>query len=83
MGPFLTWVVKIIIYAICGAIAGALMDNKKGGLLRNIIIGFLGAVVGGFLAALLPIPGAGNWIVSIIISIGGACLVLWLVKKLF
>ncbi|MBO4324970.1 MAG: GlsB/YeaQ/YmgE family stress response membrane protein [Lachnospiraceae bacterium] len=83
MGPFLTWVIKILIYAVCGAVAGALMGNKKGGWLRNIIVGFLGAVVGGFLAALLPIPGAGNWIVSIIISIGGACLVLWLCKKFF
>ena len=51
MGPFLTWVIKILIYAVCGAVAGALMGNKKGGLLRNIIVGFLGAVLGGFLAA--------------------------------
>ena len=75
-------IIKLIIWAVCGAVAAFNMKSKSG-LLRNIIMGLIGSIVGGFLASLLPIPGTGNTIVSALISIGGACLVIWLGKKLF
>lgn len=75
-------IISIILYAVYGAIAAYLMKGK-GGLLRNIIMGLVGSMVGGFLARLIPIPGAGTWIVSSLISIGGACLIIWIGKKFF
>lgn len=72
--------IKIIMYAVFGMIAGYIMKSK-GGFLRNLIMGLIGSVVGGFLASLLPIGGAGNWIVSGAISVAGACLVIWLGRK--
>lgn len=72
--------IKIIMYAVFGMIAGCIMKSK-GGFLRNLIMGLIGSVVGGFLASLLPIGGAGNWIVSGAISVAGACLVIWLGRK--
>lgn len=72
--------IKIIMYAVFGMIAGYIMKSK-GGFLRNLIMGLIGSVVGGFLASLLPIDGAGNWIVSGAISVAGACLVIWLGRK--
>lgn len=75
-------IIQIIIYAVCGAIAAVIMKSK-GGILRNIIMGFIGSFVGGFLAGLLPIPITGGYIVSGLVSIAGACLVIWLAKKFF
>jgi uncharacterized membrane protein YeaQ/YmgE (transglycosylase-associated protein family) len=46
-------------------------------------MGFIGSFVGGFLAGLLPIAPTGGYIVSGIISVAGACLVIWLAKKFF
>ena len=77
------WVIKIILFAIYGAVAGYIMKGKKSGLLKNILMGFIGSIVGGVLASFLPIPGAGNWIVGSVISIAGACLCIWLARKLF
>ncbi|MBO7650342.1 MAG: GlsB/YeaQ/YmgE family stress response membrane protein [Lachnospiraceae bacterium] len=75
-------IIQIIIYAVCGAIAAVIMKSK-GGILRNIIMGFIGSFVGGFLAGLLPIPITGGYIVSGLVSIAGACLVIWIGKKFF
>lgn len=77
------WIIKIVLFAVYGAVAGYIMKGKKGSLLKNILMGFIGSIVGGILASLLPIPGAGNWIVGSAISIAGACLCIWLARKLF
>ena len=67
--------------AVVGWIAGAIMKSKHS-LIWNIIFGIIGSLVGGFLASLL---GFGNYaagysfdLVNIIISIAGACLVIYL-----
>ena len=78
--------VAIVLGAISGWLAGFIM-NSKGSLLRNIILGILGGFVGSFLFGLLNINinvslgpfSLGNIIVSVI----GACLVVFVVNKLF
>ena len=77
---------SIVIGAISGWIAGFIM-NSKGTLLRNIILGILGGFVGSYLFGLLNIKvnvslgpiGLG----TIIVSVVGACLVIFIVNKLF
>jgi len=68
--------VFLAIGALVGWIAGIIMKSKSG-LLLNIIFGIVGGFVGGFLASLVGI--GGGWIVSILISIAGACLVIFIV----
>ena len=41
-----------------------------------VIVGLIGGVVGGVLGSLIPV--GGGWIFGIILSIVGACLVVWL-----
>ena len=68
--------------ALVGWIAGMIMKSKNT-LLMNIIFGIVGSFVGGIVAALLgfgSLTGGFSFdIVNILISIGGACLVIFLV----
>ena len=75
-------IVTILVGALTGWIASQLMKSK-GGFWRNVIIGIVGGFVGGFLAGIIGIGGAGGWIVSMLIAVGGSCLVIWVVDKFF
>lgn len=71
----------IIIGGVSGWLAGNIM-NCGGSLLRNIILGLLGGVVGGVIGRFIGV-GASNWIGSILISVVGSCLLIWIAKKIF
>lgn len=74
---------KILITLLIGAAAGWLAGKVmgcRGSLGRNVLLGLLGSVVGGAVAGLLGIY-AGSWIGSILISAAGACLCLFLLRK--
>ncbi len=72
----------IIIGGLAGWIAGKVMDDKKGFIL-NIVLGIVGGVLGGWLLKLLGFDVEGGGLIfSFVTCLGGACLVLWLVKLL-
>lgn len=73
--------VEIVIGALCGFAASKIMKVNDKGILFYIIVGVVGGVVGGILGNLIPL--GGGWIMGIIFSIVGSCLVVWLYKKLF
>ena len=56
------------------------MKGDSGSILKNVILGLVGGLVGGFLGNLIGI--GGGWVTSILLSIAGSCLVVWLVRKL-
>lgn len=66
----------IIIGIFAGWIAEKIM-NRDHGLLTNLIVGLVGALVGAFLAGVLGIHFFG-WVGSLIISTLGAILLLWI-----
>lgn len=57
-------IVWLIFGAIVGAIAGRIMHRGRGGfgLVGNIIVGVVGAVIGGFLFSLLDVSLLGSLI---------------------
>ena len=71
--------------AVVGWIAGFIMKSKNG-LLLNILLGIVGSIVGGFIASLLGFGSFGGDfsfdIINVAIAIGGACLVIFLVRIL-
>ena len=78
----------IIGWLVIGIVAGWLAEKVMGrshGLVTNLIVGVIGALIGGFLANnLLGIDASGNWIVGIIVATVGAVVLLFLlglVKK--
>ena len=73
--------VEIVIGAVCGFIASKLLKMKGKGLLFYIIVGVIGGFVGGLIGNLIKV--GGGWVMGIILSIVGSCLVVWLYKKLF
>ena len=74
------FLVFLLIGALIGCIAGTLMGHEKQGFLRNALLGLLGSIVGGWIGNLLKI--GGGWISGIVLSVIGACLVMFLIEKL-
>jgi uncharacterized membrane protein YeaQ/YmgE (transglycosylase-associated protein family) len=76
LGALIFW---IIVGLIAGALAKLIMPgDDPGGIIVTIIIGIVGAVVGGWILSFLGIGGAatGAWIWSIISGIIGAVILL-------
>lgn len=73
------WILTIIVGAIAGWIAEKIMKADHG-LLLNIVLGILGAVI--LNAILYAIMGAtwGGIIGQLIVAIIGACLLIWLYR---
>ena len=74
-------IVELVIGGLCGYAANMIMRGKSKGIIRNVILGIIGGLVGGFLGNLIGV--GGGWVTGILLSIAGACLVVWIVKKLF
>ena len=78
----------IVLGAIAGWIAGLLVKgDERWGVIGHIVLGIVGAVVGGFIVNLLlpGSPGAGAQngdinIPSIIVAVIGAVIVVWVVN---
>ncbi len=79
MDPSLGWLWFIIIGILAGFIAGRLMRGGGFGLLVNLVVGIIGAVLGGWVFGLLGIA-AGGIIGSLVTSTVGAIILLWIVS---
>ncbi|TFV61048.1 GlsB/YeaQ/YmgE family stress response membrane protein [Mycobacterium sp. PS03-16] len=75
------WIGYIIIGAIAGWIAGKIMKGSGSGLLMNIVIGVVGALLGGFLLSFFVDTASGGWWFTLFTAILGAVLLLWIVGK--
>ena len=73
----------LIVGAIAGWLASMFMGKGGYGLLGDIIMGIIGAFVGGFLVSLInpDFSMSGNsWWVTIPVAFIGAVIVIWLVR---
>jgi uncharacterized membrane protein YeaQ/YmgE (transglycosylase-associated protein family) len=77
IGPIL-WV---IIGLIAGWAAGKIMKGSGYGLVIDIVLGVVGALVGGFLLGILGIHAEGL-IGTIIVATIGAVFLIWLSRQL-
>lgn len=57
--------ILIVIAAICGAVGQAIAGNVRGGLIVSIVLGFIGALLGPWVAQALGLPE------PLMINIGG------------
>ncbi|MDQ8028847.1 GlsB/YeaQ/YmgE family stress response membrane protein [Brevundimonas sp. GCM10030266] len=73
----------ILGWIVIGIAAGWLAEQVMGrnhGLLTNLIVGVVGALLGGFIAGnLLGIPVGGFNLITLLVAFLGACLLLFLV----
>lgn len=85
MNPAYGIIMWIVIGALAGWIGSKIMgtDARQGGL-ANIIFGIIGAVIGGFVTrvAFGDNPGNNGFIASFLVALVGACLVIFVVKRI-
>lgn len=70
---------------IVGGFAGWIASNfmkADTGILLNIILGIVGAMVANFLLGLVGITAATEWISQLVVGFLGACLLIWAGRKL-
>jgi uncharacterized membrane protein YeaQ/YmgE (transglycosylase-associated protein family) len=84
---FLEFLLLLLVAAICGSLAQAIVGYTHGGLLVSIALGFIGALVGGWLARLAGLPDIftvrlGGEVFPVVWSIIGAVLFVALVSWL-
>ncbi|CAM4367120.1 GlsB/YeaQ/YmgE family stress response membrane protein [Palleronia rufa] len=66
------WLLTIIIGGLAGWIAEKIMKADHG-LLTNIILGIVGALVLNFILSLLFGYAASNWLAYLVVAVIGAC----------
>jgi uncharacterized membrane protein YeaQ/YmgE (transglycosylase-associated protein family) len=71
----------IAVGLVAGWAAGKIMKGSGYGPVMNIVLGIVGAVVGGFVLGLIGIHGSGL-IGSILVAIFGAVFLIWLSHRL-
>lgn len=73
----------IILGLVAGFVASRIVNNTGQGLVVDILLGIVGAVVGGFLFNQFDQPGvSGLNLYSLLVAVVGAVVVLWLYHAL-
>ena len=75
-------IVFILVGALAGFLAGKVMTGHGLGLIWDIVVGILGALVGGWLAGLVGI-GVSNIVIEVVVAFVGACILLFLFRIAF
>jgi len=78
-----SWVAWIVVGLIAGAVAARVVTGRGFGCVADIIVGIVGALIGGWLlGALFNITGTVGFIGSIVVAFLGAAILLSLLKLL-
>jgi len=72
----------IIVGLIAGWLAGKIMKGSGFGPLVDILLGMVGAIVGGMILRILGFYSSGGLISSILVATLGAVVLVWLAHKL-
>ena len=76
----------IIVWIIFGGLVGwiaSVVMKSDGGLLRDIVVGIAGAVIGGLIMSLLGQSGVGGFnLYSFLVALLGACVLIGIVRAL-
>jgi len=72
----------IIIGIVAGWLTGKLMKGSGYGVFMDMVIGLIGALIGGFISSHLGLGGVGDhgMIISICIAVLGAVILTWLLR---
>jgi uncharacterized membrane protein YeaQ/YmgE (transglycosylase-associated protein family) len=76
-----TWIYFIIIGLLAGGLAKAIMPGRDpGGLIVQLAIGVVGAMIGGFVADFLGLGAQGTWLWELLVATLGAVILLWVYR---
>jgi len=71
----------IIVGGLAGWAASSIMKAQTG-LIVNIVLGIVGAVVANFVLSLVGIFASGTWLSQGIVGLLGACALIWAYRAL-
>ena len=74
------FLVFIVIGLIAGALAGRVMSGHGYGVLGDIVIGGIGALLGGWMFATFLGVGGSGFFISLVMAFVGATVLLWLIR---
>lgn len=75
------WIAWIIVGGLAGWVASKIMGtDAQQGIVLNIVVGIVGALIGGFILTSLIGFTTTGWISGFITALIGACLLLFIVK---
>jgi uncharacterized membrane protein YeaQ/YmgE (transglycosylase-associated protein family) len=77
-GGIVAWV---IVGLIAGFLAGRVMTGGGYGLVGDLVVGLVGALIGGFLFGQF-VTGTYAFVGSIVVAFLGACLLIWVVRQI-
>ncbi|HEY7232059.1 MAG TPA: GlsB/YeaQ/YmgE family stress response membrane protein [Pseudolabrys sp.] len=80
-GQAVGWIAAIIIGGIAGWLAEQFMKSQMG-LVMNIVLGIVGAVVASWLFSLLGISLGGGWLGYLIAGFIGACILIFAARAI-
>lgn len=72
-------IIFLVIGGVAGWLAGLILKGGGFGLIGNLVIGILGAFLGGWLFKLLKISIGGEWLGPIVTATAGAVVLLFLI----
>ena len=75
------WIGYLIIGAIAGFIAGKIVKGSGSGFFMNIVVGVIGALLGGYLLSFFLDTAGGGWWFTLFTAILGSVILLWIVGK--
>jgi uncharacterized membrane protein YeaQ/YmgE (transglycosylase-associated protein family) len=75
----MNFVLFILIGLIAGALAGRVVSGHGYGVLGDIVVGVIGAFLGGWIFTSLGI-GGGGLLMSLLVAFIGAVVLLWLIR---
>jgi len=74
----------LLLWIVFGAIVGwiaSIVMKSEGGLVWDIVVGVIGAVVGGFVMSLLGEGGVNGFnLYGFLVALLGACIFIWLLR---
>jgi uncharacterized membrane protein YeaQ/YmgE (transglycosylase-associated protein family) len=75
------FIVFLIIGGIAGALAGRVMSGHGYGILMDVVVGVIGAFIGGWLlSTVFGLSTGGSLIISFIAAFIGAVILLWVIR---
>jgi len=72
-------IVFLVIGGVAGWLAGLILKGGGFGLVGNIVVGILGALLGGWLFKVLKISIGGEWVGPIVTATVGAVILLFVI----
>jgi uncharacterized membrane protein YeaQ/YmgE (transglycosylase-associated protein family) len=73
------WIGYIIIGGIAGWIAGKIVKGGGSGIVLNVVIGIIGALIGGYLLSFFVDTAAGGFFFTLLTAVLGSVILLWIV----